>query len=52
METLSPLSKPLAMIYVRRWFDKINGNSYFNYYITIKTDKDYTLIPAKNNLQY
>ena len=41
METIS--------IYVRRWFDKVNGNSYFNYYIAMP---DGSIIPAKYNLEY
>ena len=30
--------KTTSQIFVKRWFDKINGNSYFNYYISISDE--------------
>jgi hypothetical protein len=45
--------KTTVLIYVKRWFDKFNGNSYFNYYIILKdTEGNRTQINAKYNLEY
>ena len=42
-------------IHVKRWWDKINWNSYFNYYISIsdlQKDSKEEYIKAKYNLEY
>lgn len=46
----------LITITIKRWFDKVNWNSYFNYRISIESLEDNTtpttIIKAKYNLEY
>ncbi len=45
--------KTTTLIYAKRWFDKLNGNSYFNYYIILKdSEGNRTQINAKYNIEY